>query len=150
MTIEKFLKKGILVNEPTSPEEIKDLFLIVERDFTDSASSDISYDWQFGIAYNAALKLATILVRASDLRVKGQGHHMNVIAAIPYILGEEKKVDSEYLDSCRKKRNIVEYDCVDGATESDVIELREFISEFRDNVSRWIKKNRPELLGAKK
>ena len=92
MTIEKFLKKGILVNEATSPEEIKDLFLIVERDFTDSASSDISYDWQFGIAYNAALKLATILVRASGFRIKGQGHHMNVIAIIPYILGEEKKL----------------------------------------------------------
>jgi hypothetical protein len=76
-----------------------------------------------------------ILVRASDFRVKGQGHHMNVIATISYILGEDKKVDSEYLDSCRKKRNIVEYDCVDGATEKDVTELREFIVEFRDSVS---------------
>lgn len=59
---------------------------------------------------------------------------MNTIAMIPLVLGEEKKDDSEYLDSCRRKRNIVEYDCVGGATKQDVIELREFVTEFREEV----------------
>jgi hypothetical protein len=64
---------------------------------------------------------------------------MNVIAMIPLILGEHKKSDSEYLDTCRKKRNIVEYDCVGGATKEDVEELRDFVQEFRDEVLAWLK-----------
>lgn len=35
---------------------------IVDRDLTDSLSTRLSTDWQFGIAYNAALKLCTILM----------------------------------------------------------------------------------------
>ena len=79
-------------------------------------------------------------------RVKGQGHHMNVIAMIPAILGQEKKDDSEYLDACREKRNTVEYDYVGGATESDVIELHEYVVEFREVVMKWLLDNHSELL----
>lgn len=138
MTIDDFLKKGILVQVDSSQAEIDDLLKIVERDLEDSSQSEISHDWQFGIAYNAALKLANILVRGSGYRVKGQGHHMNTIAMIPLILGSHKKDDSEYLDSCRRKRNTVEYDSVGGATEEDVNELRDFIFEFRREVLSWL------------
>lgn len=139
VTIDELIAKGILVKQSSSKEEIDDLLQIVARDIEDSAQSEISFDWQFGIAYNAALKLANILVRASGFRIKGQGHHMNVIAMIPLVLGKHKKDDSEYLDACRKKRNIVEYDCVGGATKEDVEELRNFIHEFRSEVLSWLK-----------
>ena len=91
MSIDNFLKNGILVKQDSSMYEISDLIKIVERDLEDSGQTEISSDWQFGIAYNAALKLANILVRASGYRVKGQGHHMNTIAMIPLILGSHKK-----------------------------------------------------------
>jgi hypothetical protein len=138
MNIDDFIARGILVKQDSSEEEINDLLKIVERDFNDSAQTEISYDWQFGIAYNAALKLATILVRALGYRVKGQGHHMHTFAMIPFILGEHKKDDSEYLDSCRRKRNTVEYDCVGGATKADVAELREFTYDFQQEVIFWL------------
>lgn len=131
MSIDNFLKNGILVKQDSSKGEISDLIKIVERDLEDSAQTEISNDWQFGIAYNAALKLANILVRASGYRVKGQGQHMNTIAMIPLILGNHKKDDADYLDTCRRKRNIVEYDCVGGATAKDVKELREFLRNFK-------------------
>ncbi len=99
MTIDNFLKNGVLVKQDSSKDEISDLIKIVERDLEDSAQTKISNDWQFGIAYNAALKLANILVRASGYRVKGQGHHMNTIAMIPLILGNHKKDDADYLDT---------------------------------------------------
>ena len=134
MTIDNLIKSGVLVKQDSSKAEIDDLLKIVERDLEDSAQTEISDDWQFGIAYNAALKLANILVRASGYRVKGQGHHMHTIAMIPLILGPHKKDDSEYLDTCRRKRNIVEYDCVGGATREDVKELREFVHEFQKEV----------------
>ena len=59
---------------------------------------------------------------------------MNTIALIPYFLGRDKQEYSDYLDSCRKKRNIVEYDCVGGVTEQDVQELQEFVVEFKEAV----------------
>ncbi|NOT77512.1 MAG: hypothetical protein HOP07_00755 [Bacteriovoracaceae bacterium] len=140
MSIDNFIKSGILVKQDSSHDEISDLLKIVERDLADSAQTEISDDWQFGIAYNAALKLANILVRASGYRVKGQGHHMNTIAMIPFILGSHKNDDADYLDTCRRKRNIVEYDCVGGATPEDVKELREFVQEFQKEILIWLSK----------
>jgi hypothetical protein len=138
MSINNFIKSGILVKQDSSKDEIADLLKIVERDLEDSAQTEISDDWQFGIAYNAALKLANVLVRASGYRVKGQGHHMNTILMIPFILGSHKKDDADYLDACRRKRNIVEYDSVGGATAEDVRELREFVQEFQKEVLTWL------------
>lgn len=138
MSIEIFKSRGVLVEQRSSKEEIEELLKIVDRDMLDSKVSQVSYDWQFGIAYNAALKLATILVRYSGYRVKGQGHHMNTIALIPSFLGKETQDYSDYLDACRRKRNTVEYDCVAGATEQDVIELQEFVLEFKEKVLKFI------------
>ena len=138
MSIDNFIKIGILVKQDSSEAEIADLLKIVERDLDDSAQTEISDDWQFGIAYNAALKLANILVRSSGYRVKGQGHHMNTIAMISLILGPHKKDESDYLDTCRRKRNIVEYDCVGGTPAEDVRELREFVLEFQKEVLTWL------------
>jgi hypothetical protein len=51
------------------------LLEIVDRDLKD-AESNISSDWQFGIAYNAALKLCTILLHASGYRREQKlGHY---------------------------------------------------------------------------
>jgi hypothetical protein len=65
---------------------------------------------------------------------------MYTIAMITKILGTEMKDDADYLDSCRRKRNIVEYDCVGGATKEDVDELRDFIFEFKEVVIEWSQK----------
>ncbi len=138
MSINSFLKRGILVKQACSKEEIEDLLKIVERDLHDSKISEVSYDWQFGIAYNAALKLATILVRSAGYRIKGQGHHMNTIALISEFLGKDKKEYSDYLDTCRRKRNTVEYDCVGGATEQDVKELQDFVLELQKHVQEYL------------
>lgn len=137
--IDKLLQSQSLTKQKTSKQEISDLLQIVERDIEDSNTNTVSLDWQFGIAYNAALKLATILVRINGYRVKGHGHHMNTIILIPEFLGTDKKEYSDYLDACRKMRNKVEYDCVGGATEATVKELQEFVEEFKEIVLNTIK-----------
>jgi hypothetical protein len=146
MNLKGYIDKGLIVEQPTSKKEISDLLAIVERDYNDSGK-DITTDWQFGIAYNAALKLATVLIRASGYRVKGLGHHRITIQLIPEILGKEKQNDCDYLDSCRRRRNIVEYDGVGGVTETDVLELREFVLEFKKEVQEWIKINHNWIKG---
>jgi hypothetical protein len=72
--------------------------------------------------------------------------HYRTIQALPLILGQEKANDANYLDACRSKRNIVEYDYVGGATDDDADELIEYGKELRDDVMAWLKKAHPGLL----
>jgi hypothetical protein len=58
MSLQKWLEYGWLRSHKTSRKEISDLLRITDRDLLDAAG-DISADWRFGIAYNAALKLCT-------------------------------------------------------------------------------------------
>ena len=64
MTLQQWADNGWLRPHKTSSKEVENLINIVEGDLTD-AEEGISYDWRFGIAYNAALKLCTILFHVS-------------------------------------------------------------------------------------
>jgi hypothetical protein len=66
MSLEQWVKNGWLRRHKTSPKEIAGLLAIVDRDLED-AEGDISDDWKFGIAYNAALKLCTIRCTRQDI-----------------------------------------------------------------------------------
>ena len=145
MSLRQWGDNGWLKPHRTSRKEISSLLRIVERDLND-AQGDISSDWRFGIAYNAALKLCRILLSAEGYRPSHELQHYRTLAALPEILGEAKKTDAEYLDACRRKRNIVEYDDVGGASKSDADELIGFSKEFKDEVIAWLKRNHSELL----
>jgi hypothetical protein len=145
MSLKQWEDNGWLRPHRTSRKEIKNLLDIVNRDMLDAGSA-ISTDWRFGIAYNAALKLCRIILSAEGYRPSHELQHYRTLAALPEILGEAKKPDAEYLDDCRKKRNIVEYEYVGGASGTDADELIEFVKDLRDEVIAWLKKNHPELL----
>ena len=144
MSLKDWLNNGWLRQHKSSSEEIRNLFEIVDRDIADSESG-ISPDWRFGIAYNAALKLCTILLCAEGYRPEKNLQHYRTIQALPQILGDKRKKDADYLDACRIKRNTVEYDYVGGATESDADELIEFVKEFKEEVLAWLKVTHPKI-----
>jgi hypothetical protein len=66
---------------------------------------------------------------------------------MPKILGDPKKADAEYLDTCRSKRNIAEYEYVGAVTETESKELVGFTIEFKKEVIAWLATNHPELSG---
>jgi len=144
MSLEQWAKNGWLRSHKTSRREIADLLAIVDRDLKD-AEGDISADWKFGIAYNAALKLCTILLHSSGYRPEKSLAHYRTLQALPLILGGARKDDANYLDACRSKRNTAEYDCAGVATEDDAKELVEFVKELRTEVIAWLKKKHSEL-----
>jgi len=146
MTLKQWSDNGWLRPHKTSPEEIDNLLSMVHRDLADAGKESISADWRFGIAYNAALKLCTILLYVSGYRAERTLQHYRTIQAMPLILGVVRKEDAKYLDSCRIKRNVVEYDYVGGATEDDANELIEFAEDLREDVLIWLKNNHPQLL----
>lgn len=146
MSLQIWLSSKWLERHQTTPNEIRDLWLIVERDLGDAAAGGISHDWQFGIAYNAALKLCTILLYAEGyMPGRSQSVHVRTINALPHIL-PGRQADADYLDGCRQKRNKVEYDYVGGASREDAAELIRFCHELRAVVLEWLKKKHPKLV----
>ena len=147
MSLQRWEANGWLRTHKTSPEEIANLLAIVNRDLSDS-SKGISPDWRFGIAYNAALKLCTILLYTSGYRAERQLQHYRTIQALPIILGADRKADADYLETCRKKRNIVEYDYAGGATDADADELISFVKDLREDVLAWLAGHHPDFIPA--
>jgi len=118
MSLLRWEKNGWIRPHQTSAQEIAGLLSIVDRDLLD-AQGRISADWQFGIAYNAALKLCTILMFASGYRPERNAAHQRTLSVLPLILGSNRKADADYLEACRVKRNTVEYDMAGAATDRD-------------------------------
>ncbi|HSB71158.1 MAG TPA: hypothetical protein VLT62_17670 [Candidatus Methylomirabilis sp.] len=145
MALRQWQDNGWLRPHITSREEIGNLLTIVKRDLQD-AQGGISPDWRFGIAYNAALKLCTILLFSEGYRPERTLQHYRTIQCLPIILGQERRADADYLEVCRSKRNRVEYDYVGGVSDDDVHELLEFVTGLRGQVLTWLKARHPELL----
>ncbi|MSU53722.1 MAG: hypothetical protein EXS41_10095 [Opitutaceae bacterium] len=116
----------------------------MDRDLEDAARG-LSADWQFGIAYNAALKLCTILVYAEGWRPEKNLAHYRTLQALPIILGAERQADADYLDTCRAKRNTAEYDAPGQVSAKEAKELAAFARELREVVVAWLETKHPTL-----
>ena len=146
MSLKQWADNGWLRVHRSSRQEVTDLLSIVDRDLEDARRTEISADWRFGIAYNATLKLCTILLHASGWRPERLLQHYRTIQALPLVLGASKRRDADYLEACRKKRNTVEYDIAGAATSADADELLAFARSLRDETLAWLRTARPELL----
>ena len=67
MSLQDWERNGWLQRHKTSPNEIRDLLAVVERDLADSATEGLSSDWRMNIAYNAALQAATAALAAAAI-----------------------------------------------------------------------------------
>lgn len=146
MTLQNWANNGWLRRHKSSVQEIDDLLKIVERDLQDAQTDAVSTDWQFGIAYNAALKLCTILLYAEGYKPEKTLQHYRTIQALPLILGPARKGDADFLDSCRSKRNIAEYDRVGVVSSVEVSDLISLVKELREDVLKWLREKHPELI----
>jgi hypothetical protein len=146
VSLKDWQNSGWLRPHQSSAGEVAGLLSIAARDLHDAETKALSSDWKFGIAYNAALKLCTIVLHASGYRAEKELNHYRTIAALPVILGDECKDAAAYLDVCRKKRNTVEYDMAGVTSDAEAAELVKFTRELRTEVLAWLKKNHPKLM----
>lgn len=145
MSLQQWAADGWLKAHKTSPQEIGNLLAIVRRDLADAGQKGLSTDWRFGIAYNAALKLCTIILFAEGFRPAQILAHYRTLQALPVIMGSEYKDDADYLDACRSKRNAAEYESVGGVTNDDACELINFTVELELKVITWLKSKHSEF-----
>lgn len=136
MTLDDWLSHGWLRQHTTSPQEIRNLFRIVDRDVKDARSPSISLDAKLDMLYNAALRLADIALRQHGYRAAQERHHYRVITSIPFTLGDEWKEAAVFLQAIQKLRHRANYESVGVASEAEVDELREAVKDLRVAVKR--------------
>jgi uncharacterized protein (UPF0332 family) len=140
-------KNGWLKPHKTSRDEIQNLFRIIERDLRDCLVKNISADWRFAIAYNAALQCCTIALYCSGYKpARGQSEHYRVIQSLPLILGSQFEEMCNYLNSCRAKRNVSDYDATGTISESEVEEIIKNAKELQQDLIKWLNENYQEYV----
>jgi uncharacterized protein (UPF0332 family) len=76
-------------------------------------------------------------------RVVGSGHHLTTFEALEIAMGRTIAEFAAYMDACRRKRNRVDYDCAQAASDTEAVELLEKAEEFRGTVENWIRGHSP-------
>ena len=92
MSFADWVNNSWLVAHKSSKQEIGNLLGIVARDLKDSQAKDVSDDWRFAIAYNAALQAATAALAAAGYRASRENHHYRVIQSLELDLRERCEV----------------------------------------------------------
>jgi hypothetical protein len=80
---------------------VADLLGLVNRDVSDAMIPGLSTDRRFLIAYEAALKLATIPLYCAGYETHGRGHHWLTFKILPDVMGPAFTDLAEYFDVCR-------------------------------------------------
>jgi uncharacterized protein (UPF0332 family) len=130
----------------TSKREIDGLREIVARDLADASIAALSSDRRFATAYNAVLQLSKMAIASSGYRVSvGAGHHQNTFEAVKAALGKPGEKLADYFETCRRKRNKIDYDFSNVATDTEAKELLKKAREFETLVEKWIESKHPSL-----
>ncbi len=138
MSLNEWLKNGLLIEHKTSPDEIADLFRIVDRDLKDCEVASLSPDWRLNIAYNAALQCAKAALAVAGYRTSRESHHYRLIQSLAYTIKADDKLIVQF-DMFRKKRNISDYLRAGEVSDLEVNEMIALAKSLRIRVGKWVK-----------
>lgn len=119
---------------------------LVARDLADAQLAGLSADRRFATAYNAALQTANMAIACAGYRVTAKtGHHRVTLDAITLAVGAAASSYADYFETCRRKRNVIDYTRSDVASDSEADELVKMAREFDALVETWIGAKFPNL-----
>jgi hypothetical protein len=143
--LESWRNSGHLQPHQTSAQEIAGLLAVGRRDLAKSRTPGLGGDWEFNIAYNAALVFAQAALAACGYRTKGVGHHYWLVRSLEHTVGLAAEAVAQ-LDAFREKRNTATYDQAGLVSDQEAREMQELAEQLRDAVQVWLKRNHPGLL----
>ena len=145
MSWEELLAADRLRGHGPTAREIADLRALIDRDLADASLPGLSDDRRFATAYNAVLQCTRMAISCSGYRVTNRsGHHRTSLEAMELALGPLAADFSAYFDTCRRKRNMVEYDVAHMVSGGEADELLAKAREFREIVEAWIQSTHPQ------
>ena len=147
MSLEQWKLNGWLKASEAKLPEMTQLFAVVDREIHDASIKEISADGRFMHAYDAALNICAVALRASGYAVvKGQGHHKRTIASLPLSMGTKFQEIADQVEVASRLRGQAMYDRVDVVQDNDAIELLQTARELRRAVIGWLRQLHPLLL----
>jgi uncharacterized protein (UPF0332 family) len=112
----------------------------------DAMIAGLSADRRFATAYNAALLAANMAIACAGYRVTAKtGHHKISFDSIKLALGAVAGKYADYFETCRRKRNVIDYTRSHVATETEAKEILGKATEFYEVVEGWIDSKFPNL-----
>jgi hypothetical protein len=119
----------------TSKRELDEMRALVARDLADAQVPGLSADRRFATAYNAALQSASMAIACAGYRVTAKtGHHKVTVEAITLAVGSAVKAYADYFETCRRKRNVIDYTRSHVATDSEADEI---VNKARSSTTLW-------------
>lgn len=135
-----------LVEQETSPDEIRELWERYRIALDDATVAGQSVDGRYVDAYSAGFLLAKIAIRAAGYRVACGESHRDAFRALTWVCGSRMRSFAEALNGARQRRNADLYDGSGIVDERDVEELLALVASFEEEVIDWIEGAHPELI----
>lgn len=146
MTWTKLLASKDAQRHKTSRKELDNMRALIARDLGDAAVAGLSADRRFATAYNAALQAANMAIACAGYRITSKmGHHRISFESTKFLLGNRAHRYADYFETCRRKRNTIDYTFSNVATETEAKEILAQAAEFYNQVEDWITKNHSSL-----
>jgi hypothetical protein len=104
----------------TSSNELTGLRKLIVRDMADAGVPGLSPDRSFATAYNAVLQLSKLALACAGYRASAAvpGHHQTTFESAGLVLGASGRHFTDYFETCRRKRNVIDYDSAGVVSES--------------------------------
>jgi hypothetical protein len=131
----------------TSKQELDDLRAVIDRDLHDAGVTGLSADRSFATSYNAALQTAKMAIACAGYRVVAKkGHHQVTYEAAELAIGPSVSQLVAYFETCRRKRDTLDYDVANVVSDTEAAELLQKAREFKEEVEAWIATHHPSFV----
>jgi hypothetical protein len=146
VSLDNLLKIGQLKEHPPDAREIQRLLAAARRNLADARVTTISPETRFDAAYKAIMQASLAALMAHGYRpdTKRPGHHATVVQGLSLTI-ELPASRIPVLDTLRRKRNVSDYtgeDIDDSSAGHCIAEADRLLQD----VTTWLKRNRPQLL----
>jgi hypothetical protein len=146
MSWQQWLTAHRVQRHTPSRYELDGLRAVVACDLSDAQVPGLSAHRQFATAYNnAVLQLAKMAIACAGYRVVGQDNHVSTFEAVKLAMGHRVAWLANYFETCRRKRNRLDDDMANVATDTEVRELLEKAHAFRQLVKPWMAQQYPQF-----
>ena len=121
----------------TSKRELDNMRALIARDLADASLAGLSADRRFATAYNAALQAAHMAIASAGYRIVSKvGHHRVSLESTKLVLGKAAHKYADYFETCRRKRNTIDYTFSNVATDTEAKEILVQAKQFYEKPPR--------------
>lgn len=147
-SLEQWKQNDWLVRDESKLPEVTQLFAVADRELHDASVDGLSVDGKFMHAYDAALTLCQIALRACGDRVnrKQHGHHQKTIESLPLAIASSLQATADLIVVASRKRSQALYDRTGVVDARDADELVDTACALRSEVIKWMTATHAELL----